>query len=437
MSGTEEKRTLSINAVATQYTVGPLSLDMTIKEVIEHLVQENKEAFRGKQPILCKDGCEGVLALGTRVRSLGDVPLLCTSSPKPVVLDTGSATVRAGFADEDEPRIVLPTVVGVPKQTASDSEQVKYPGQEAWDASAELLLSRPVDCGLVQNWEDMELIWRHVFVDKLRVPPEVHPVLVSEKMLNPKANRERTMQVMFDTFRVPRLYLTSSSVLSLYQADRTTGVVMEIGCRCTSSVGIYEGYPLPHSYTMANDKCSGSGATMQLRNLLLQGGHAQEHLSEDVCNDIKTRLCYVRHRGVDAIDDKHTFTLPDGTNLTIGPEVGDVADCFFQGEDSLCDSLRKCISKIDTDIKVKENIHGNIVVSGCTAQMRGLPERLREELTKVSPASVKIKVVRSNALYAAWRGGSILAGLSAFQDMWVTQEEYENSGPGIVHRKCV
>ncbi|VDP78024.1 unnamed protein product [Echinostoma caproni] len=38
--------------------------------------------------------------------------------------------------------------------------------------------------------------------------------------------------------------------------------------------------------------------------------------------------------------------------------------------------------------------------------------------------------------YSVWIGGSILASLSTFQQMWISKQEYDESGPGIVHRKC-
>jgi actin-related protein len=38
--------------------------------------------------------------------------------------------------------------------------------------------------------------------------------------------------------------------------------------------------------------------------------------------------------------------------------------------------------------------------------------------------------------YATWIGGSIMASLSTFQSFWMAKEEYDESGPAIVHRKC-
>jgi len=83
--------------------------------------------------------------------------------------------------------------------------------------------------GVIMNWDDMENIWHHTFYNELRVAPEEHPVLLTEAPLNPKANREKMMQMMFETFNVPAFYVAIQSVLSLYAAGRSTGLTVESG----------------------------------------------------------------------------------------------------------------------------------------------------------------------------------------------------------------
>jgi len=67
----------------------------------------------------------------------------------------------------------------------------------------------------------------------------------------------------------------------------------------------------------------------------------------------------------------------------------------------------------------------------------GIGERMTEELKKLAPQSMKIKVIAPpERKYSVWIGGSILSSLSTFQNMWITKGEYDESGPSIVHRKC-
>jgi len=50
---------------------------------------------------------------------------------------------------------------------------------------------------------------------------------------------------------------------------------------------------------------------------------------------------------------------------------------------------------------------------------------------------VKVKVVAPpERKYSVWIGGSILSSLSTFATMWITKQEYDESGPSIVHSKC-
>ena len=89
------------------------------------------------------------------------------------------------------------------------------------------------------------------------------------------------------------------------------------------------------------------------------------------------------------------------------------------------------------DLDIRKELFGNIVLSGGTTMFPGFSDRIQRELTSIAPPSLNVKVVAPpERKYSVWIGGSILASLSTFQEMWITKNEFDEAGPYVVHRKC-
>jgi len=128
---------------------------------------------------------------------------------QPVVIDNGSGMCKAGFAGDDAPISIFPSIVGRPKNPeimVGMDYQDAFVGDEAQVRRGILTIRYPIEHGIVTNWEDMEKIWHYAFYSDLRVNPEDHAVMLTEAPLNPKANRERMTQMMFETFNVSSVY---------------------------------------------------------------------------------------------------------------------------------------------------------------------------------------------------------------------------------------
>jgi actin len=89
------------------------------------------------------------------------------------------------------------------------------------------------------------------------------------------------------------------------------------------------------------------------------------------------------------------------------------------------------------DVDIRKDLYANIVFSGGSSMYEGIADRMSKEITALAPSTMKIKVIAPpERKYSVWIGGSILASLSTFQQMWISKGEYDESGPSIVHRKC-
>jgi len=298
------------------------------------------------------------------------------------------------------------------------------------------------------DWNAMESIWKHTFANELRVDPKNHPVILTEPPMNPKQNREKMTQIMFEKFQVPALYIGIQAVLALYASGRTTGIVLDCGDGVCHTVPIYEGYALPHAIQRLD--LGGRDLTEYLMRLLTERGYAFTTTAErEIVRDIKEQHAYVATDFPAEMEKFKTnpkfleksYTLPDGQVIQIGDERFRCAEPFFApgllGMDTMGihELLNQSIMQCDLDLR--RDLYSNIVLSGGSTMLEGFAQRLEKEMIHLAPASMRIKVIAPpERKYGVWCGASVMGDLNTFSDMLITRKEYNEVGPKIIHRKC-
>jgi len=371
-------------------------------------------------------------------------------------------------------QVLLGTRVGKPKhlrvmpggtlEPPSDSSNYCYMGRKLDDHRGAFTLHYPMEHGRVQedSWQHMEALWEHVYTSKenLQATADQHPVLLTEAPLNPFTNRERTAEIFFESFRVPALYFAPQAVLSLYASGRTTGIVLDIGEGVTQAVPVYEGFALPHSISRSD--VAGKDVTHQLQLLLRRSGLAFTTTAEtQLVKSIKETVCYVSPQkpqedeptplsslskesseASKKISMTTTYQLPDGQIVHLGKERFRAPEIIFRPEligseelgaaDALVNSIKK------SDIDLRSILYEQIVLAGGTTLFPGFGDRLLYEVRQRAPAHTRIRIsAPPDRIHSAWVGGSILASLATFKNMWVSRAEYEEYGSNILHRKAL
>jgi actin beta/gamma 1 len=372
-----------------------------------------------------------------------------------VVIDNGSSTIKAGFAGEDAPRCQVPNVVGRSRHPGVSGvmmglETDNFVGEKAVEHRGLLQLTEPVQRGNIVDWDAMQHAWHHTFLSSLQVACEEHPLLITESVDSSHADREKMVQILFETFNCPALVVANTATLTLFSTGRSTGLVVDSGAGRTHVAPVWEGYTMPHF--VRRMALGGNDITDHLRDKLRTDGYPFSTPNDwDVVDRIKERLCYVSlNTANESLYCKQSksierlFDLPDGQQVYMNEHRFTAAEAMFTP--SLLGAAAKETSGLHEviheaiqccDPTVQDELYSAIVLGGGNTLFDKFDERVQREVAALAPKGTTTRAVAfPDRQYAAWVGGSVMGAMSTFPCMWVSKNEYDDYGASIVHRKC-
>lgn len=384
---------------------------------------------------------------------------------KTIVCDNGTGFLKIGEQAQNFPSHSFPTMVGRPVLRSEERMaeiQLKdiMVGEECEIARSNLEITYPIRNGKVTDWEDMCRLWDHAFTDLLQVDPKTSQLLITEAPMNPKENREKMVQTMFEHYEWQQLNIQVQAVLVLYSQGRQTGLVVDSGDGVTHVVPVLESYVLSNCVERLD--LAGHHLTSRLSDLMVSSGYSFNKSSDaETVRQIKDKYCYCAldpekeaKLCQDTTSQIERFTLPDGRSISINEQRWRCPEALFDptivGHDALpCgggiagvafQAIRKC------PLDNQKDMYGNIVLSGGTTMFPGLPTRMKRELENIyikevrkgAEMNMKIDILAPpGRKHLVFQGGSVLAGITKdTPDWWITLAEYEEEGSAVLHRKC-
>ncbi len=387
--------------------------------------------------------------------SLGSLPC--------IVCDNGTGFVKVGYAGQNFPSSIFPSMVGRPllraEEVIDDTIELKdiMCGEEASAARHSLDIRYPVENGIVKNWEDMEHLWNYTFYEKLQIDPADNKILLTEPPKNPKQNREKLVEEMFEHYNFAACNISIQAMLTLTAQGLLTGVVVDTGDGVTHLVPVYEGFVPPHLIRRLD--VAGRHITQYLIKLLLMRGYAFERTADfETVRQIKEKHCYVaydineeRKLALETTCLMETFTLPDGRVIKLGRERFEAPEALFTPslidceKPGMADMLFEMIQAADIDTRT--SYYKQIVLSGGSSMYPGLPSRLEKNLRerylkevldgnqdRMKKVTIRIEDPPRRK-HMVFLGGSVLADIMKDnQKFWMTKREYDEQGLRIIDK---
>jgi actin-related protein len=412
-----------------------------------------------------------------------------------LVLDIGHYSIRAGYAGEDSPKAEIPSMVGYINEanenggmevdgTPSPPKRKNFIGTTSIHVPRKNMeVTTFLKDGMIEDWDLFEEMLDNIYSRHIKSDASLHPVLMSEASWNVRQKREKITELMFEKYKIPAFFLVKNAVLAAFANGRSTGIVIDSGSSQTSAIPVHDGYVIQQA--IVKSPLAGDFITMQCRNYFEEKGFEivppymiaskeqskegepgkyvkktnipevtkswHNYMVKECIQDFQSTILSVYDSPydkdqVEVMPAVH-YEFPNGFNNDFGPERFTIPEVLFDPSNikGIPGSVMGLAQVVTTsvgmcDIDIRPSLYGSVIVTGGNTLMTGFTERLNRDLSAKTPPSMRLKVVHSGGTterrYGAWIGGSILASLGTFQQMWISKQEYEEGGKSQVDRKC-
>ncbi|CAJ0573767.1 unnamed protein product, partial [Mesorhabditis spiculigera] len=410
-----------------------------------------------------------------------------------IVFDAGSHSFRCGFAGEEFPTSDISSSIGVDEAVAMETDDTSITKRERkiYIGTTKNIVPR-ANCeiknfmsdGMIEDWDLFEEMMNYAYKDALRTDSSDHPALFSESAWNDKAKREKLTELAFEKYNVPAYFLVNNAVLAAFANGRTSGLIVDSGATQTSAVPVFDGYAVKHAIVRC--PLGGDMISEQIEKVLTEQKidvvptyriKAKEEVNEgepakwtEKANLPAVTESYDKFMRKLLLQDMAASVL-QLCDVPIDPESAEKLPSSpyafpngfhkeFLGErikipEGLFDL--KYLRDVDTsslmnvshlawsscgmcDVDMRPSMYQNVLVTGGNSLILGFTERLSHDLSQKCPPSARIRLsappTSMERRFGPWIGGSILASVGTFQQMWISKTEYEESGRSIVDKKC-
>lgn len=341
------------------------------------------------------------------------------------------------------------------------------------------------------NMNEIEALLQHGLTNCMRIDTQEYPLLLAEGPFTSRKQKEELIEIVFETLNCPAMYMCSNAMLSSFCVGKPTSLIVDCGHNETRITPVVDGYALKKSAVVTNrgGRWIDSMIKQELESnssipIMRPWYEVNEKISKniiptqsyrnmainDIIADLKQHMCFIPWKGInpDERADRMSklnlppYELPDGNLIPYYDALSTVPErlyiqkskkrprpapsndkpSFLQDVDcSVDDSLSELVyaALLRSDIDTRRDLLSNIVLVGGSSNIDGISQRLTNDLNDLLPDKMKCKVTSPASVVeknnAAWIGGSILSICGSFQQLWLSNAEYQELGSIIIDQK--